>query len=151
MKRSGASLLEVVLGLLLMSTAIGAISVLGGRAVACARQEKAIREMSAIADAAGLYHSVNGSWPVDTAILAGYLAGVAGKDPWGGNYTLSSVENSVRVACFVPGVFLVRGRPGGKLLEVVPSGSGNTVSMTSPLSYGRAGRLMFGRVYGASK
>ncbi len=142
--------MEVAVCLLLTGVVISAVIGPGGRSFARARQERALREMSAIADAAVLYRSVNGVWTENVLMLPGYLSGSVAKDPWGGEYQIRAVDHGVRVSCWMPGTFAASGR-SGVLMEVSASGSGNNVSVTRPLSFGRAGRLILRSSYGTSK
>ncbi len=101
-QREGFSLWELAIGILLVSTATGALTLAVRGRLEAIRGARARLEMAAIREGCRQYDALNGTWPGSWVELREVLRGMDGLDPWGRAYILASDERRARVTAWTP-------------------------------------------------
>ncbi len=148
--KKGYSLLEVIAVVAIVGVLFSMVLANYKIRVNKAGLEESVNEMMSIAQASLDFYNdrlPQGIWPSDPSDLyPKYMYAAVTSSPFGGNYQINGLNNTVTVSTMVPSG-LARNYYQGTLLQIVPGAAGDTISVTQGLHNEFSGRLEYERRY----
>ncbi len=140
-------MLEVTLAAAIVCMLLLMVIANGKTRVNKAMLERTVNEMMAIAQASLDYYNSRGVWPVFPGNLAPtYMYAAVTSSPFGGNYLINNLNNTVSVSTTVPSG-LAENYYQGALLEITPGVGRDTIEITQQLPNQFSGRLEYEKKY----
>ncbi len=112
-----------------------------------ANLEKTVNEMMAIAQASLDYYNSQGIWPVTPSNLTPtYMSAAVTSSPFGENYQINNLNNTVTVSTTVPSG-LAKKYYQGTFLEISHGVGQDTIEISQQLPNQFSGRLEYEKIY----
>jgi len=112
-----------------------------------ARLEQTVHEMMSLAQASLDFYNARGAWPAAPSDLSSvYMYATIQFSPFGDQYQINGINGAVTVSTAVPsgvGEHFYQ----GTLLQIVPGGAEDTISITQRLPNEFTGRLQYEKKY----